>query len=78
MIENIRKQPCALDIKFMKRYIAVCTPEVLKFKESRKRALQREFAPRDLPENEIFTENKAEMILERRRLRALQRDMKKS
>lgn len=39
MIEDIRRQPCAQDVKFMKRYIALCTPEVLKFKESRRRAL---------------------------------------
>ena len=50
----------------------------MKFKESRRRALQREFAPRDLPDKEIFTENKAEKILERRRKKALERDMTRS
>ena len=66
------------DVKFMKRYISVCTPDALKFKESRKRALQREFAPRDLPEKDIFTQNKAAEILERRRLKVLQKDMRKA
>ena len=48
----------------MKRYIAVCTPDALKFKESRKRALQREFAPKYLDHKKRFTENKIAGILE--------------
>ena len=66
------------DIKFIKRYIAVCTPEALKFRESRRRALQREFAPKELPDKDRFTEHKAEKVLEQRRLKMLQKDMKKA
>jgi len=46
----------------MKRYIAVCTPEALKFKESRRRALARElqeFVPKKLSSKSVFTETKA-------------------
>lgn len=70
-IEHLRLNAVPQDIKFMKRYISVCTPEALKFRESRKRALQREFAPKDLPDKDRFTENKAEQIIEKRRLRLL-------
>ena len=78
LLEGIRQKPVVQDVKFMRRYISVCTPDALKFKDARKRHLQREFAPKELPQHKIFTENKAADILEQRRLKALSRDIKKS
>ena len=58
----------------MKRYIAVCTPDVLKFKDSRRRAIMREFAPDVLSAKEIFTEEKAAEILENRQNKSQKKD----
>ena len=78
MIKHVKSHPAPQDIKFIKRYIAVCTPDALKFKESKRRVVQRAFAPKDLAEKDRFTENKAARILEERRLRAAQKDMRKA
>ena len=66
-IESLQRAPSALDLKFLKRYIAVCTPEPLKVRVERKKPEQREFEPKFLPEKLRFTESKAAEILERRR-----------
>ena len=74
---EIHENPTPYDLKFIKRYIAVCTPEALKLREARRRALQREFAPSVLPQEKRFADNKEQRI-ERLRKKALQHDMEKS
>ena len=60
MIKHVKEDPVPQDIKFIKRYISVCTPDALKFKESKRRKVQSVFAPRDLDARQRFTESKAE------------------
>ena len=73
----IHDNPTIYDMKYIKRYISVCTPDELKLREARKRALQRTFIPSNLPEEERFTENKVEMI-ERLRKRILDQETEQS
>ena len=78
LIKNVKSHPVPQDIKFIKRYIAFCTPKVLQFRESKRRKVQEVFAPRNLEEKERFTENKAEKILEERRLRAARKEQRRA
>ena len=54
-IKDVKQNPAPQDVKFIKRYISVCTPDALKFKESKRRVVQKAFAPKILPEKDIFT-----------------------
>ena len=66
LIKDVAANPCPQDVKFLKRYIAKCTPNALKFKMARKRALQKEFMPSELPKNQIIDEDKIVEILKLR------------